>query len=38
VTITGAYAPPPGRPQEVGMELDSDGGNQRVIMPCQGGG
>ncbi|HEV2235396.1 MAG TPA: hypothetical protein VGR57_01935 [Ktedonobacterales bacterium] len=34
VAISGAYAPPPDRPQEVGVELDSNGGNQRVIVPC----
>jgi hypothetical protein len=35
VTVVGAYAPPPVRPREVGVELDSNGGNQRAIFPCQ---
>ncbi len=34
--IVGAYSPPPDRPQEVGVEIDSNGGSQRVIYPCQG--
>jgi hypothetical protein len=38
VTITGTYTPPPNRPQEVGAELDSNGGNRRVVMPCLSGG
>jgi len=36
VTLVGAYSPPADRPQEVGVEFDSNGGNQRVIIPCRG--
>lgn len=36
VTLVGVYAPPADRPQEVGVEFDSNGGNQRVTIPCQG--
>jgi hypothetical protein len=36
VTLVGAYAPSAERPQEVAIELDSNGGNQRVTIPCGG--
>jgi hypothetical protein len=36
VTLVGTYTPPADRPQEVGVEFDSNGGNQRVTIPCQG--
>jgi hypothetical protein len=35
VTLVGAYAPSAERPQEVAIELDSNGGNQRVMIPCR---
>jgi hypothetical protein len=34
VTLAGAYAPSTDRPQEVAVEIDSNGGNQRVTIPC----
>lgn len=36
VTLAGVYSPPADRPQEVGVEFDSNGGNQRVTIPCGG--
>lgn len=36
VTLAGAYSPSADRPQEVGVEFDSNGGNQRVTIPCTG--
>jgi hypothetical protein len=36
VTLVGAYSPSADRPQEVGVEFDSNGGNQRVTIPCTG--
>lgn len=36
VTLVGAYSPSADRPHEVGVEFDSDGGNQRAIISCQG--
>jgi hypothetical protein len=36
VTLAGAYSPSPDRPQEVGVEFDSNGGSQRVSYACQG--
>jgi len=35
ITLAGAYSPSADRPQEVGVELDSNGGNQRVTIPCR---
>jgi hypothetical protein len=35
VTLAGAYAPSTDRPQEVAVEFDSNGGNQRVTIPCR---
>jgi hypothetical protein len=34
VTLAGAYSPSTDRPQEIGVEFDSNGGNQRVMIPC----
>jgi hypothetical protein len=35
VTLTGAYTPSADRPQEVGVEFDSNGGSVRVTYACQ---
>ncbi len=36
VTLMGAYTPSADRPQQVGVEFDSNGGSERVIYDCQG--
>lgn len=36
VTLSGAYTPASGRPNQVGVEFDSNGGSQRVTYDCQG--
>jgi len=35
VTLAGANSPSTDRPQEVAVEFDSNGGNQRVTIPCR---
>jgi hypothetical protein len=36
ITLSGAYKPASGQPQQVGVEFDSNGGSQRVTYNCQG--